>query len=111
MFNLFCLNISLVFGGGNITTYYMDSARLANIRNWHKWREGKKKRSELARRAVNIRWERYHAEKALDPVPPSIPDPCYRLMIQNFIVGESHVLEFHPANKLNRFEITIDGKP
>jgi len=83
---------------------------LGEIRNWRKWRESQKKRSERARRAVNARWEHYHAEKTLDPIPSLIPDPCYRLTIENLIMGESHILEFHPGNRLNRFRITVDGK-
>jgi hypothetical protein len=83
---------------------------MADIRNWRKWREKQKERSDKARRAVNTRWGRYHAEKALDPEPSPIPDPYYRLTIENFVTGESHVLEFHPGDRLNRFKITIDGK-
>ncbi len=93
-----------------ITTYYADGARMVDIRNWRKWRQGKKKRSESARRAVLARWERYHATKLLEPTLSSIPDPCYRLTIENFVTGQSHVLVFHPANKLNRFAITVDDK-
>ena len=35
------------------------------MRNWRKWREGKEKRSELARRAAETRWARVHAEAPL----------------------------------------------
>ncbi len=83
---------------------------MSGIQNWCKWRKGKTKRSELARRAINMRWERYHATKALDPAPIPIPDPCYQLTIENFVVDESHVLIFHLADKINRFRITVDGK-
>ncbi len=80
------------------------------IRDWRKWREKQKERSERGRRAINIRWERYHKNRVPESMPPKIPDPCYRLTIENFIVGECHILEFHPADRLNRFKILVDGR-
>jgi hypothetical protein len=88
----------------------MDGVRMSEIRDWRKWREKQKERSNKARRAITIRWERYHATKAPVPDSFSIPDPCYRITIENFVMGGFHILEFHPADKLNRFRITVDGK-
>jgi hypothetical protein len=93
---------------------------MALIRDWRKWppaqsglrpggREKQKERSDRARRAVNIRWERYHAQRGLEQIDVVIPDPCYRLTVENLIVGDSHLLEFHPTDRLNRFRICVDG--
>ena len=81
------------------------------IRNWKKWRENKEERSDRARRAVTTRWDRYHEAIGDQQYPVSLPDPYYRLTIENFVTGETHRLVFHPGKKSGNFKIDIDGKP
>lgn len=81
------------------------------IRNWKKWREKKRERSERARRAVEIRWARYHETMADEPPECPLPDPCFRLTYENFFTGETHMMVFHPGKKSSNFQIDVDGKP
>jgi hypothetical protein len=84
---------------------------MTEIRNWKKWRKNQPARSESARRAVNMRWDRVRAEKAATALPEKpIPDPLRRITLEDFMTGVSHVITFHWIGKNRSFRIEVDGK-
>lgn len=68
-------------------------------------------RSERARRAAEIRWERYHAQVAELGVRRELPALRRRLTVEDFVSGERHVLELWETNRIDQFRVTVDGRP
>jgi hypothetical protein len=52
------------------------------MRSWLKWRDRKRERSEMASRAAQTRWDRYHADMASVPVREDLPIVALRATIE-----------------------------
>jgi hypothetical protein len=72
--------------------------------------ENKRKRSEAASRAVQKRWDDYHAQFADEPIRQDPPQDQYRLTFENLMTGKTEVLTFHPGTRKNNKRIDVNGK-
>jgi anti-sigma-K factor RskA len=81
------------------------------MRCYSRWNnpEEKRKRSEKASRAAMARWDAYHAALADEPIPAGPPDDMYRLTFENLMTKEVQTLIFHPGNRLNNYDIDVNG--
>jgi hypothetical protein len=79
--------------------------------NWRKYRseEEKRKRSEKASRAACARWDAYHASIPR-PDYGELPVDCFRITVENLIIGKTDVLVFHPAGKSGRYRVDVNGQ-
>ena len=71
--------------------------------------EEKRKRSEKASRAAAARWDAYHASIP-QPNYGELPADCFRITVENLIIGKTEVLSFHPADKSGRYHIDVNGQ-
>lgn len=76
-------------------------------KNWNS-PGNRRKRSEAARRAVNVRWEREHAQRESEP---EVPDDLFRVTVENLVTGKTTEVMFHPGTRRNNLRIVVDGKP
>jgi hypothetical protein len=82
--------------------------------NWRDYRspEAKQARSDKASRAALARWDAYHA-MLVETEPPwqDPPADMYRLTFENLMTGKTEVMTFHPGNRINNFNIDVNGTP
>lgn len=69
--------------------------------------ENRRKLSEAARRAVNIRWQREFADREPEPEPPS---HYHTITVKNEITGKVTVITTHPGGRKNNMRFDVDGK-
>src|SRR6266540_225336 len=78
-------------------------------RHWNS-PENRRKRSEKASRAANARWEAYHAALSDEPVVNDPPADMYEFTFKNLMTGDVQILVFHPGDRLNNYNIDVNGQ-
>ena len=64
-----------------------------------------------ASRAVQKRWDDYHASCACPIYDDPRPDEMYEFIMRNKMSGKEHTFLFHPGPRNDNFAIDMDGEP